>query len=456
MGGPDFGSGGPGGIHGLTSGAVSPNPEAFAAPLVFSLANGNHGAGDVDHWHANIAGSPVPALPLQVAEVGSIAGDATEFIRGLAEFDIAGKADACTAVLKFKVFDVTDITGVTVGGLFGQTTPYAGVITAEAYTGDNAEGLADLNATSLGTLGTFDTTGAVVQQEYSIDVTGLYNSAGTSFGIRLRTQTEPLAAVRAITFYDFRIEIDGGGVSDLAGRFSVNHGLAGSYLYRNIADYRLADSSGSVSFWFKSTATDGPNYVFASSQSAGTSRLGLFVYGTVTPGAVGISDGTNEVRTTVQGFNDGNWHNVVIVSSGTAWTIYVDGAVRALTVVAGANNGNWWADYASRNIITIGSVLVSGAVTGAFTGDIDEVAVWSAQLTATNATELYNSGTGNLMRDLVSGAVVLTGGTLPVNSWPLNYNTVGGLLDDASSTLDLTNEDQVFSAVGIPAGELAV
>ena len=437
---------------GTTDGsAPASNAEAFAADWIFSSANGNHGSGDVDHWHANVAGTS-PGLPLQVAEIGGIDTDATEFIRGFAEFDIAGKADASEAILKFKVYDVTDVSGVGVGGLFGQVTAYDGVVVLEAYTADNQEDLTDINEASLGTLGTINTSGAVVQQEYSLDVTTLYNSAATSFGVRLKTQTEPLATVKGITFYDFRLEIDGGGNSDLAARFNENQGAAGSYLYANIANYRSGDSAGSFSCWFKSTSTKTLNYLFASSQSSGTSYLGFLLYGAT--GRVGIYDGTNDVVTSTGGFNDGNWHHLVIVSSGSAWTIYIDGGSMALTVNAGANNGNWWADYASRNIVTIGGIFRSGAIDGTANADIDEVAVWSAQLTATNVNELFTSGQGILMTDVVSGSVVLTGSVTPVNSWPLNYNSAGGMLDDASSTLNLTNLGQVFTINGIDAGAL--
>ena len=455
MGGYERGAGGTGGIHGpADGGAVATLEESFAAVVVFSVANGVEGPGD--HWHANLAGSPSPAQPLQVAEVGGLDGDATEYIRGCVEFDVAGKGTATTATLKFKVFDVNFVTGSSVGGLFGQTVPYEGIVTLEAYTGDNSEDLTDISSASLGTIGTIDTTGAAAQQEFSIDVTTLYNSAATSFGVRLKVSpTEPPATVKAITFYDFRLEVDGGGNSDLAARFNSNQGATvGSYLYANIADYRIGDSSGSFSCWFKSTSTKLLNYLFASSQSTGTSYLGFVLYGTT--GQVGIYDGTNDVKTVTGGFNDGNWHNLVIRSNGTAWTIDIDDVSMTLSVDGGANNGNWWADYASRNIVTIGAIFRSSAADGSFDGDIDEVAVWSAQLTDTNMTELYNTGLGVLMRDLVAATVVLTGGTLPVNSWPLNYNSAGGMLDDASSTLNLTNQDQAFSIIGIPAGELAV
>jgi len=117
-------------------------------------------------------------------------------IRGLSEFNLAGLTPG-SATLTFNVFRE--------GGLTGQP-PGNFDIGIVAYQGNNAENLSDFNIATLGTVGTFNTTGLVVGQTLSFDVTSAYNSAlangFSSLGIRL--QPEPIFN-SAYTFDTFRL-----------------------------------------------------------------------------------------------------------------------------------------------------------------------------------------------------------------------------------------------------------
>lgn len=92
----------------------------------------------------------------------------------------------------------------------------------------------------------------------------------------------------------------------------------------------------------------------------------------------------------------GAWHHVVMQSSGTAWSMYVDGVLQTLTrwSAAGANTGEWFGDHAG----TTGQFMVSGQINGSalsnfFSGRTDEYMYLPGRVfTAGEITEIYNSG----------------------------------------------------------------
>lgn len=96
------------------------------------------------------------------------------------------------------------------------------------------------------------------------------------------------------------------------------------------------------------------------------------------------------VRTNGGGFNDGEWHHVVMTYDGsglsTGITIYVDGAVAPSTGVS--NN------LSSMTTLNSASFNISGRTDGVavFTGSIDDAAVYDKELSAGEVTTIYNSG----------------------------------------------------------------
>lgn len=92
---------------------------------------------------------------------------------------------------------------------------------------------------------------------------------------------------------------------------------------------------------------------------------------------------------------DTNYY-VCFVSSGTQWSIYVNGVAETLSswVDGGSegNDGDWYADSVPTNSVTyIGAVKFDGVNAGYFDGDITEVSVWSSALTGEQISNLYNS-----------------------------------------------------------------
>jgi len=166
--------------------------------FTFSVADAFTGAAGVGtHFHSNTGGSF--GNPAGLAEVGRL-GD--EEVRGLSEYNLTGLAVAPTAFVTFQVNQL--------GGLFGQANGTF-TIAINAYTGNNTENLSDFQAASTGAVGSFSTSGLVVGNTLSFDITGIYNTAiglgNTSLGIRL-AQSPLLAPNQAIVFNNFRLTTD--------------------------------------------------------------------------------------------------------------------------------------------------------------------------------------------------------------------------------------------------------
>jgi hypothetical protein len=142
-------------------------------------------------------------------------------------------------------------------------------------------------------------------------------------------------------------------------------------------------STVSISMWVKKSSTSGVNI---SVGSLVNNINGIWLnwytdntlYFTVRNGAF--------MTTTYALSGDTNWHNIVGVYNGVNSKIYVDGSL----VATGSN-------VPSSLSPSAGSNFQIGALDGSFftSGNIDEVAIWNSELSATDATSIYNSGVPN-------------------------------------------------------------
>ena len=170
----------------------------FTFAVASSCVGGVGAATTGTHYHSNTGGSF--GNPAGLAEVGEFGGNTCEEVRGLSEYDLAG----LTAGTAFVTFDVYQA-----GGLFAGSNdfPFDGFIQIDAYAGDNLESIADFEAATRGIVGSFSTSGLLVGNSLSFDITGLFNDALNdalpSLGIRLAALTDPSAG--AWTFNNFRL-----------------------------------------------------------------------------------------------------------------------------------------------------------------------------------------------------------------------------------------------------------
>ena len=143
-----------------------------------------------------------------------------------------------------------------------------------------------------------------------------------------------------------------------------------------------------VAMWFKTTATEGGGLFQFNENQAGDGNnhdrhVNIDDDGTLIFGVYGGSIDTLQPTKVV---NDGKWHHVAaVLSGGTAMSLYIDGKLAgSRTTNVQAFNGYWRIGHADLNGWP-GNFYVS-----AFTGSIDEAAIWHAALTAAQIREIYD------------------------------------------------------------------
>lgn len=168
--------------------------------FTFSVASDGSNQSVGNHYHSNTGGAF--GNPAGKAEVGRFF---SEEVRGLSEYDLTGQSSAISAFVTFNVFNA--------GGLFNgaNDTPFTGTILVDAYAGNNLENISDYQSASIGSVGSFATTGLLIGNILSFDITSIFNAAilasDTSLGIRL--QAVPLNPnSEAWTFDNFRLTTD--------------------------------------------------------------------------------------------------------------------------------------------------------------------------------------------------------------------------------------------------------
>lgn len=183
----------------MASGALQ--AQTITNGFTFTVASAGGSCGSGTHYHSNTGGSF--GNPAGKAEVGNYS---SECVRGLSEYNLASLSTASSAFVTFNVYKL--------GGLFNGVNdfPFSGMIDVLAYDGNNTEDIADYQAASLGTVGSFSTSGLGLGDVLSFDITSLFNSAVTasksSFGIRLQRAGESSTGSGAETFDSFRLTSD--------------------------------------------------------------------------------------------------------------------------------------------------------------------------------------------------------------------------------------------------------
>jgi len=219
------------------------------------------------------------------------------------------------------------------------------------------------------------------------------------------------------------------------------------YLTNVSANYRSSDSSGSISLWFRTSQTDRALiYLFDSGETASANNEFSVI----------LTDGVPEVNRVIGGgaatattfgstdLRDGDWHHLVIVSSGTAYLAWVDGSSVA---VSGNDDGQWFADVGSRGTQNLAS---SHQAAGLLQGRLDEVSIWSSQLAQADVDDLYVAGIGALST-VLDGSDQLNAKSC-VGWWNLSANNVTGAGEDQVGSLDFTETGSPSNEPGIPAG----
>lgn len=98
------------------------------------------------------------------------------------------------------------------------------------------------------------------------------------------------------------------------------------------------------------------------------------------------------VYSSAQTFAADTDYHLCLVSSGTAWSLYINGSSTTLTVAAagsGGNDGDWWGNVNGSGTITF---YAFGLPTASTDGWFDNLAYFDDDLTASEIALLYNGG----------------------------------------------------------------
>jgi len=158
------------------------------------------------------------------------------------------------------------------------------------------------------------------------------------------------------------------------------------------SDYTTILSTGfTVCYWFKTSGTVNQGLVNKAAGITANGQWANFIGSTggVTFRVLGAS-GAYIGRTTPLGYNDGNWHFVVLTYDGSGTSagckIYID---NVQVDNASTQSGTWTTMNSAAASFEIGK-----AATLYLTGDIDNTAVWNKVLSSTDRSRLWNSGNG--------------------------------------------------------------
>lgn len=150
--------------------------------------------------------------------------------------------------------------------------------------------------------------------------------------------------------------------------------------YLNVYDGRISDATqGSMGFWVKiRTLTDG-TVVCGYGGAAAVNPGGMYLFITLVGGNYYFaveqrSDGV-AIFSVVRGstvLRVGVWYYVELVSDGSAWQLYVNGATETMTPTSGVNSGNWFGDtvVAAPSRTRVGAARFNGADGFYFPGTI--------------------------------------------------------------------------------------
>ena len=143
-------------------------------------------------------------------------------------------------------------------------------------------------------------------------------------------------------------------------------------------------SKFSVAAWFK-TSTDYNSNAFIVNKAGASDNLnyGIWMTNAEKVGAgFETSSGNANFATSPLSYSDGKWHYAVVTFDGTTITLYLDGLPVGTRIASGIP------DSGGEEPMRMGAN--SDGLSNFFVGDVDEIRVWNAALTAQQVADAYN------------------------------------------------------------------
>ena len=166
------------------------------------------------------------------------------------------------------------------------------------------------------------------------------------------------------------------------------------YLAGSVTPFETSGSM-TLSLWFRSNDTNGNKILYSEGYSSGTNVFQITIDSRSTSGdgSIEFFGRDNSASTFISqqfgsGYDDGDWHHIVFVNSGsTSYKIYIDGT----SVLNASYSPGSVSNY---NNIKFGASAKSPTDDARFDGQMDEIGFWSSVLTHDDVETIYNGGSG--------------------------------------------------------------
>jgi len=192
-----------------------------------------------------------------------------------------------------------------------------------------------------------------------------------------------------------------GGLTYTTGKIGNAFNLNGTTSYVDFGDnFDIGTSSWSYACWINTNSTAASQQIFSKTISGSqTGRYSASLVNGIDVRFFFEAESTNLIDIRLINTNVLNqWnHYVFIFDRSDKMKIYRNGVLTSPTVISGTNNLiPYPGSFGTQRPFRIGAGTASDGVTASnfFSGQIDAFNVWNRVLTATEVTELYNSGNG--------------------------------------------------------------
>ena len=169
------------------------------------------------------------------------------------------------------------------------------------------------------------------------------------------------------------------GLASRQNTYCLDFDGTNDYLIHNTSNFRGSDDRGTIFAWLYFDSVSGGRVIFGKADTADTGEY--WILQSASDGNIWIddkADGTsNEVRTTADVLSINQWHSVAVVSTGSAYSFYLNGS--AITDITGTNDGGWINGMTDSDNITLGA-LKYNSVVSEFDGKIMQVAYFGGSV----------------------------------------------------------------------------
>jgi hypothetical protein len=153
------------------------------------------------------------------------------------------------------------------------------------------------------------------------------------------------------------------------------------------------DSVISISAWMRRPAGVTPYLVNTTTSSTGDGfqNFGFNSSGNFFAESQIVPANSDAVRTTAS-FAADTYHHVVFQTTGSSFTIFVNGVIQAKTVITGTDSGRWFDAITSTDLASFGARIFTASIFRK--SRVDQVRFFSRELLQAEVNDLNNGGVG--------------------------------------------------------------